>query len=118
MAASTELVIPHRSSTGTVHLTPVSWIKVEHGEELVTILSDDSNENSSVVAPPIKSLLVSSTHPNSIERTPTPISYPPFHVGHHQSLNVVDSLKGLRASKGARNAFRSLNYDSLHIQRV
>jgi hypothetical protein len=111
MAASTELVIPHRSSTGTVHLTPVSWIKV-------TILSDDSNENSSVVAPPIKSLLVSSTHPNSIERTPTPISYPPFHVGHHQSLNVVDSLKGLRASKGARNAFRSLNYDSLHIQRV
>jgi hypothetical protein len=30
----------------------------------------------------------------------------------------VDSLKRLRASKGARNAFRSLNYDILDIQRV
>jgi hypothetical protein len=40
------------------------------------------------------------------------------HVGHHQSLNVVNSLKRLRASKGDRNAFRSLNYDSLDIQRM
>jgi hypothetical protein len=43
MAASTELVTPHRSSTGTVQLTPVTWVKVEHAEELITILSDDSD---------------------------------------------------------------------------
>jgi hypothetical protein len=41
MAASTELVTPHHSSTGTVQLTPITRVKVEHAEELITILSDD-----------------------------------------------------------------------------
>jgi hypothetical protein len=43
MEASTELVTPHHSSTGTVQLTPVTRVKVEHAEELITILSDDSD---------------------------------------------------------------------------
>jgi hypothetical protein len=50
MAASTELVTPNRSSTSTVQLTPVTRVKVEHAEELITILSDDSDGNSPVVA--------------------------------------------------------------------
>jgi hypothetical protein len=62
--------------------------------------------------------VVNSSLPDSIEKTPTPISHPPPHVGHQQSLSVVDSLKRLRDSKGARNAFRSLNYNSLDIQRM
>jgi hypothetical protein len=55
MAASTKLVTPHRSSTGTVQLTPITRVKVEHAEELITILSDDSDGNSPVVASPIGS---------------------------------------------------------------
>jgi hypothetical protein len=50
--------------------------------------------------------------------TPTPSSHPLPNIGHQQSLNIVDSLKKLRASKGARIAFRSLNYDILDIQSV
>jgi hypothetical protein len=46
MAASTELVTHHRSSTCTIQLTPASWLKVEHIEELIIILRDDSNGNS------------------------------------------------------------------------
>ena len=41
MAATMELVTPHRSSTGTIQLTPATRVKVEHVEELITILSDD-----------------------------------------------------------------------------
>jgi hypothetical protein len=52
-----------------------------------------------VRAPPIKSPLVNSTLPDSIERTPISINHPPPHVGHQYSLNIVDSLKKLRASK-------------------
>jgi hypothetical protein len=118
MAASTKLVTAHRSSTDTIQLTPASRVTVEKGEELVTILSDDSYRNSPVVVHPIRFLLVNSILPDSIERTPTPISHPPPHVGHHQTLSVVDSLKRLRVSKEARNTFWSLNYDSLDIQRV
>jgi hypothetical protein len=55
MAASTELVTPHRSSTGTVQLTPATQVKVEKGDDLITILSDDSDGNAPTVAPPIKS---------------------------------------------------------------
>jgi hypothetical protein len=53
MAASTELVTPHRSSTGTVHLTPATRVKVEKGDEVINILNDDSDGNSRAIAPPI-----------------------------------------------------------------
>jgi hypothetical protein len=65
MAASTELVIAHRSSTGIVQLTPATRVKVQHAEELITILSDDSDGNSPVEASPIRSPLVNSFLPDS-----------------------------------------------------
>jgi hypothetical protein len=65
MAASTELVTPHRSSTSIVQLTPATRMKVEYAEELITIFSDDSDGNSPVLAPPITSPLVNSFFPNS-----------------------------------------------------
>jgi hypothetical protein len=99
MATSTELVTPHQSSISTVQLTPVSWVKVEQGEELITILSDDSDGNSPAVPPSNRSPLINSTPLDSMERTLTPIIHPPRHVGHQRSLNVVDFLKRLRASK-------------------
>jgi hypothetical protein len=69
-------------------------VKVEQGEELITILSDDSIGNFPAIAPPIKSPVVNSSIPDSIEGTPMPISHPQP-VGHHWSLSVVDSLKRL-----------------------
>jgi hypothetical protein len=118
MAASTELVTPHHSSTGTVQLTPVSWMKVEQGAQVITILSDDSNGNSPVVPPPDRSPLIISTLPDSMKRTPTPITHPPCQVGYQKCQSVVDLLKRPWASKGVRNAFRNLNYDTLDIRRV
>jgi hypothetical protein len=118
MAASTELVTPHRSSTGTVQLTPATRVKIEHAEELITILSDDLDGNSPVVASPIRSPLVNSSLPDSSQRSPIPLSHQPPHVGHQKFLSVVDSLKRIRASKGARNVFKTLDFDSLDIQRV
>jgi hypothetical protein len=118
MAASTKLVISHRSSTGTVQLTPTTRVKVEHAEELITILNDDSDGNSPTVASPIRSPLVKSSLPNSNQRSLIPLSHPAPHVGHQRSLSVVDSLKRLQASKGTRNVLKSLAYNSLDIQRV
>ena len=63
MAASTELVTPHQSSTGTVQLTPAMRVKLEHVDELIIILSDDSNDNSPTVVLPMNSPLVNSLHP-------------------------------------------------------
>jgi hypothetical protein len=108
MAATTELVTPHRSSTGTVQLTPATRVKVEHAEELITFLSDDSNGDSSTVASPIRSPLVNCSHPESSQRSSIPLSHP-------TSLSVVDSLKRIRASKGVRNVFKTLDFDSLDI---
>jgi hypothetical protein len=76
MAASTELVTPHRSSTGTVHLTPATRVKVEKGDEVINILNDDSDGNSRAVAPPIISRVDNCSIPDSLERTPMPISQP------------------------------------------
>jgi hypothetical protein len=118
MAASTEFVIPHRSSTGTVQLTPVSRVKVEQAAKLITISSDDSDGNSPTVPPPDRSPLIISTPPDSMKRTPTTITHPPRYVGHQKCPSVVDLLKRPWVSKGARNAFRSLDYDSLDIRRV
>jgi hypothetical protein len=118
MAASTELVTSHQSSTGTIQLTPATWVKVEHPEELITILSDDSDGNSPVVASPNRSPLVNSSLPDSSQRSPISLSHPAPHTGHQKSLSIVDSLKRIRASKGTRNVFKTLDFDSLDIQRV
>jgi hypothetical protein len=95
MATSTRLVTPYRFSLGTIQLTPTSWVKVKQGEELITILNNDLDRNSPVLALPIRSPLVNSTLSYSIERTTNPMSHPLPHVGHQQPLNVVDSLKKL-----------------------
>jgi hypothetical protein len=65
MATSMELVTSHRSSTGTFQLTPAIRVKLEHAEELITILSDDSDGNSPTVALPRTSPLVNSLLPES-----------------------------------------------------
>jgi hypothetical protein len=118
MTASTELITPHRSSTGTVQLTPATRVKLEHAEELIIILSDDSNHNSPIVALPTISPLVKSPIPESSQKSPIPRSHPPPHIGHQRSLSVVNSLKRIRASKGIRNVFKILDFDTLDIQRV
>jgi hypothetical protein len=118
MAASTKLVIPHWSSISTVQLTPATRVKIEHAEELITILSDYSDGNPPTVAPPIASPLVNNSLPSSSQRSPIPLSPLVSHVGHQKSLSVVDSLKRIRASKGARNIFKTLDFDTLDIQRV
>jgi hypothetical protein len=118
MAASTELIPPHRSSTDTVQLTPATRVKIEHAEELITILSDDSDGNSPAVAPRIASPLVNSSVPGSYHRSSIPLSHTVSYVGHQKTLSVVDSLKRIRATKGTRNVFKSLDFDSLDIQRV
>jgi hypothetical protein len=115
MATSTELVTPHWSSTYPIQPNLPSRVKVEQHEELITILSDDSDGNSPMPAAPIRPLLVDTQVPDSPERTPIFISPSAPHIGHQQPLSVVDSLKKLRASKDARNAFRSLNYDVLDM---
>jgi hypothetical protein len=112
MATSTELVIPHHSSTGTIELTRV---KVEHAEELITILNDDSDGNSPVVASPITSPLVNCSLPESSQRSRIPLSHLAPYIGHQKSLSVVDSLKKVWATKGARNVFKILDFDSLDI---
>jgi hypothetical protein len=61
MAASTELVTPNRSSTGTVQLTPAIRVKVEKDEKLIIILNDDSDGNLPPGAPPNRSPLVDSS---------------------------------------------------------
>jgi hypothetical protein len=115
MAASTELVTSHRSSTGTIQLTPATRVKVEHPEELITILSDDSDGNSPAVASLNRSPLVNSSLPDSSQRSPIPLSHPAPYVGHQKSLSIVDSLKRIRASKGTRKVFKTLDFDSLDI---
>jgi hypothetical protein len=93
MAASTELVTSHHSSTGTVQLTPITWVKVEHAEELITILSDDSDRNSPIVASPFRSPLVNSSLPESSQKSPILLSHPSLQVGNEKSISVVDSLR-------------------------
>src|SRR5450759_768758 len=118
MAASTELVTPHRSSTGTVQLTPATRVKFEPADELITILSDDSDGNSPDVALPMASPFVSSLPPESSQKSPSLLCHPPPPVCHQNRLSVVDSLKRIRAIKGVRNVFKTLDFDTLDIQRV
>jgi hypothetical protein len=118
MATSTELVTPHHSSIGTVQLIPTTRVKVEHVEELITILSDDSDGNSPTIALSMTSPLVNSHPIESSQKSPNPLSPPPPHVGHLKSISVLDSLKRIWASKGARNIFKTLDFESLDFQRV
>jgi hypothetical protein len=118
MVAFTELVIPLYSSTSTVQHTPATWVKLEHAEELITILNDDSDGNSPTVVLPKTSPLVNSPLPKSSQKSPIPLSHPPPHVGHQRSLTIVDSLRRIWASKGIRNVFKTLDFDTLDIQRV
>jgi hypothetical protein len=76
MVASIKLVTPHRSSTGTAQLIPATRVKVEHAEELITILSDDSDGNSPTIASPIRSPLVNCSLPESSQRSPIPLNQP------------------------------------------
>jgi hypothetical protein len=115
MAATTELVTPHRSSTGTVQLTHATQVKVEHAEELITILSDDSDGISPPAALPMTSPLLISPLLESSLKSPSPLSHPPPNNYHQKFLSVVDSLKRIRASKGVRNVFKILDFDTLDI---
>jgi hypothetical protein len=118
MAATTELVTPHRSSTGTVQLTYAMRVKVEQAEELITVLSDDSDGNSPPVALPMTSPLFNSPLPESGQKSHFPLSHLPPNVCRHECLSVVDSLRRIRASKGVKNVLKTLDFDSLDIQRV
>ena len=93
-------------------------MKVEHVEELITILTDDSNGNSPIVVLSMTSPLVNSPPLESSQKAPIPLSHQPPHVGHLKSINVVDSLKRIWALKGVRNVLKILDFDSLDIQRV
>jgi hypothetical protein len=115
MAASMELVTPHHSSTGTIQLTPATHVKVERIEELIIIFSDDSDGNSPTVALPMTSPLVSSPLPESSQKSPIPLDHPPPHSSHQKSLSIVDSLNWIQASKGARNVFKTLDFNNLDI---
>jgi hypothetical protein len=115
IAASIELVTSHRSSTSTVQLTPSTRVKVEHAEELITILSDDSTGNSPTVVLPMTSPLVNCSHLESSQRSPILLSHPTPQVGCQMSLYVVDSLKRIRASKEVRNVFKTIDFDSFDI---
>jgi hypothetical protein len=115
MVASTEMVTPHQSSTGTVQLTPATRVMVEHVEELIIILSDDSDGNSPTVPSPIRSPLVNCSYPELSQRSAIPLSHHAPHVLHPTSLSVVDSLKRIQASKGVGNVFKTLNFDTLDI---
>jgi hypothetical protein len=118
MAATTELVTPHRSSTGTVQLTHATRVKVEQAEELINIFSDDSDGNSPPVALSMTSPLFNSPLPESGQKSPSPLSHPPPNVCSQNCLSILDSLRRIRASKGVRNVFKTLDFDTLDIQRV
>jgi hypothetical protein len=83
--------------SGTIQLTPAIWVKVEHDEELITILNNDSDGDSPAVASSIRSPLVNSCLLDSSQRSPLPLSHPTPHVGHQLSLSIVESLKRIRA---------------------
>jgi hypothetical protein len=93
-------------------------VKVEHAEELITILSDDSDGNSPVVASPIRSPLINSSLPESSQKSHILLSHPSPQDGNEKSISILDSLRKIRASKGVRNVFKTLDFDTVDIQRV
>ena len=93
MVATMELVTSHHSSTGTVQLIHATWVKVEHVEELIIILSDDSDGNSPPIALPMSFPLFNGPLLESSQKSPSPLSHLPPHVCHQKCLSAVDSLK-------------------------
>ena len=118
VAASTELVRPHRSSTSTVQLIAATRVKLEHADELITILSGDSDGNSPTLALPRTSPLVDRTLSKSSQKSSSSLSHPLPHVVCQRSICIVDALKRIQAMKEVRNVFKTLDFDTLDIQKV
>jgi hypothetical protein len=93
-------------------------VKVEHAEELITILSDNSDGNSPTLALPRTFPMVNSPLSESSQRSPILLSHQPLHNSQQKYLSVIDSLKRIWASKGVRNVFKTLDFDSPDIQSV
>ena len=93
-------------------------MKLEHVDELMTILNDDSDDNSPTVALPISSPLVNSSLPEPSQKSPSPLCHPSPHVVYSTSSCIVDSLRRIQAIKGVRNFFKTLDFETLDIQRV
>jgi hypothetical protein len=72
----------------------------------------------SPVALPMTSPLLDSPLPELSQKSLSPLSHPPPNVCHQKSISVVDSLRRIRASKGVRNVFKTLDFDTVDIQRV
>ena len=90
-------------------------MKLEHVEELITILGNDSDGNPPTVALLRTSPMVSSLLPESSQRSPTPLSHQPLHNCQQKYLSIIDSLKKIQASKGVKNVFKTLDFDTLDI---
>ena len=90
-------------------------MKVEHAEELITILNDDSDGNSPPVALPMTFFLLNSPLSESSYKSPSPLCHLPPHICHQKCLSIVDSLKRIWVSKGVRNVFKTLDFDTLDI---
>ena len=118
MAASLELVRPHRSSPSPAQVTPAIVVKLEQDDELITFLSEDSDGNSPERVLPTVSPLVDKTLSKSSHKSPSSQSHPPPHIVSQRSTCVVDALKRIQAMKGVRNVFKTLHFDTLDIQRV
>ena len=118
MAASTELVRPHRSFSSPAQLTPATLVKLEQADELITIFSEDSDGNFPARVLPKVSPLVNRTLSKSSQKSPSSLSYPLPHVVCQRSTCIVDALKRIQSMKGVGNVFKTLHFDILDIQRV
>src|SRR5579875_4023325 len=76
MPASTEVVTPHPSSTSSAQVTPVTRVKIENVDMIITILSDDSDGNSPTIALPGSSPLVDRVRSNSSQIPSSSASLP------------------------------------------
>ena len=108
----------HRSSPSPAQLTPATVVKLEQDDELITILSEDSDGNSPKRVLPSVSPLVDRTLSKSSQKSPSSRSHPPPHIVCQRSTCIVDALKRIQAMKGVRNVFKTLHFDTLDIQRV
>ena len=93
-------------------------VKLEPVDELITFLSDDSNDNSPTIVLPMNSPLVNGPLVESSQKSPSSLSHQSPHVVCKMFSCIVDSLKRIRAIKGVRNVFKALDFDTLDIQRV
>ena len=63
----------------------------------------------------MNSPLVNSPPLESSQKSPSPLSHPVPHDVCPMSSCIVDSLKRIRAIKGLRNVFKTLDFDTLDI---